>query len=76
MPPFKQEFKRQIRLAVTAAIGFIIAFTWREAIITWFNSFVSMVSNIPADQIPPSLSAITMTILGVIAIVVSSKLLK
>jgi len=76
MPPFKQEFKRQIRLAVTAAIGFIIAFAWRDAIMTWFNSFVSLITKIPADQIPLSITAITATIFGVILIVITSKLLK
>ena len=31
---FKKELKRQIRTALTAAIGFIIAFSWRDYILT------------------------------------------
>ena len=31
---FRREFKRQLRYAIAAAVGFIIAFSWRETIIS------------------------------------------
>ena len=41
---FKSEFKRQIRLAIAAAAGFLIAFAWREAI---FNAFQNQTQDLP-----------------------------
>jgi hypothetical protein len=74
---FKKEFRRQIRLAVTAAIGFTIAFAWREAIFNTFLNFVSRILDLAPDHYSAKLyTAITITIFGVLLIFLTSKMLK
>ena len=74
---FRLEFKRQLRLAIMAAIGFIIAYAWREAIFATFQDFVSRALNISPDHyLSQTYTAIAMTLAGVILIFFTSKLLK
>lgn len=74
---FKSEFKRQIRLAVAAAAGFLIAFAWREAIFDAFQSFMSRFLDItPNHYLTETYTAIAMTLVGVLIIFISSKLLR
>ncbi len=37
---FKKEFKKQIRLAIAASVGFIIAYSWRDFIVGSVKSLV------------------------------------
>lgn len=74
---FRKEFKRQIRLAIVAAIGFSIAFAWRNAIFDSLQGLVSKFSNLPLGNFTNEIyTAILMTFLGVILILITSKLLK
>ena len=73
---FKRELKKQIRMAVTAAIGFIIAFTWRESIISFIQSSTQNLSNVTNPILLQNISALTTTILGVVLILITSKILK
>ena len=74
---FKKEFKRQIRLAVIAAIGFTIAYAWKEAIFDTFQSFVSSFLDVPIGHyLSQTYTAITITLAGVILIFITSKLLR
>lgn len=74
---FKKEFKRQIRLAIVAAIGFIIAFAWREVIFDVFQEFIVKFLDIAPDHyLTETYTAILITLVGVIAIYSSSKLLR
>jgi hypothetical protein len=74
---FKKEFKRQFRLAVTAAIGFIIAFSWRNAIFDAFENFTSRFLDLPqGSYINEIFTSIFITLLGVILIFAFSNLLK
>jgi hypothetical protein len=74
---FKKEFKRQIRLAIIAAIGFTVAFAWRESIFNMFQSFVSRFLDInPEHYLSQIYTSITITLAGVILIFITSKLLK
>ncbi len=72
---FKQEFKRQIRLAMAAAIGFIIAFAWRDYIMAvTMNIFGTLTTTMPnASKL---FSALLLTFIGVIFLFISSKILK
>jgi len=65
---FKKEFRRQIRLAILAAIGFTIAFAWKRAIFDSFQSFVTRFSE--------TYTAIAITLVGVLLIFISSKILR
>jgi hypothetical protein len=71
------EFKRQIRLAIIAAIGFTIAFAWRDAIFNAFQSFVSRFLDLSPDHYMTQIyTAIAITLAGVIIIMLTSKLMK
>lgn len=74
---FKQEFKKQIRFAITAAIGFTIAFSWREAVFDMFLNFTSRVLDLSVEHYSTKIyTAILITILGVLLIFFTSKILK
>lgn len=74
---FKSEFKRQIRLAIAAAAGFLIAYAWREAIFDAFQSFMSRLLDVsPGHYLTETYTAIFMTLVGVLVIFISSKLLR
>ena len=66
---FKKEFRRQIRLAILAAIGFTIAFAWKRAIFDSFQSFVTRF-------LDETYTAIAITLVGVLLIFISSKILR
>lgn len=74
---FKKEFKRQLRLAIMAAVGFTIAFAWKEAIFNTFQSFVTRFLDIPIGHyLSQTYTAIAMTLAGVLVIFITSKILR
>ena len=74
---FRLEFKRQIRLAIVAAIGFTIAFAWRNAVFDLFQSYVAgLLSLAQGHYLTEIYTAIAITIFGVILILITSKLLQ
>lgn len=74
---FKQEIKKQIRFAITAAIGFIIAYAWRESVFELFLSMISLMFNISPDKPTTKIyTAIVITIIGVLLIFLTSRLLR
>ncbi len=75
MAGFKMEFKKQIRLALAAAIGFIIAFAWRDFVLKLTGDALSRFLEL--NPITSSLVlSIVVTFLGVLIILISSKILK
>jgi hypothetical protein len=74
---FRQEFRKQIRLAITAAIGFTIAFSWRESVFDLFLNFTSRIFDLSIEHYTTKIyTAIFVTILGVVLIFFTSKILK
>lgn len=74
---FKKEFKRQMRFALTAAIGFSIAFAWRESLFEMFQNFVSRFFDlVPGHYMTEIYTALVITIVGALLILLTSKLLK
>jgi len=74
---FKQEFKKQIRFAITAAIGFTIAFSWRETVFDMFLNFTSRILDLSIDHYSTKIyTAVLITLLGVLLIFFTSKILK
>lgn len=71
---FKKELKKQIRMAITAAIGFLIAFSWRDYILTLTQGWLSQYQYLAEDI--ALFSAIFLTFTGVFLIIISSKLLE
>lgn len=74
---FRKEFKRQIRLAVVAAIGFTIAFAWRNAVFEGFQNYVSRFLEVdPSHYLTELYTAIAITFAGVCLIFITSSILK
>lgn len=74
---FRAEFKRQIRLAITAAIGFSIAYAWREAIFDTFLSFVTRFLDLNENHyLTETYTAVLITIAGVLIILLTSRILR
>lgn len=73
---FKKEFRRQLRLAIIAAIGFTIAFAWRNAI---YNSAQELVIKFTQSAhliLTEIYTAIFITLIAVVLILFTSKILK
>ena len=73
---FKKEFKKQIRLAIAASVGFIIAYSWRDFIVVSVKSLVGENFFINNQNIINLSSALILTFIGVVIIFISSKILK
>ena len=74
---FRKEFKRQIRFAVVAAIGFSVAFAWRNAIFDLFQNYVARFLDVAVGHYLTEIyTAIAITLAGVLLILITSKLLK
>lgn len=73
---FRKEFKRQLRYAISAAVGFLIIFSWRDAIWNITKDFVEKIQNTTAVASTNVITAITISVIGVLIIIISSKILK
>jgi hypothetical protein len=71
---FRKELKRQVRLAITAAIGFIIAFSWRDYFMSLTQGLLSNFGPIAEHLL--LFSSVFITFVGVILILITSKLLQ
>lgn len=75
MANFKKEFKRQIRLALAAAVGFVIAFAWKDFVLKITGDALSRFLEL--NPIISALSiSIVITLFGVLIILISSRILK
>ncbi len=73
---FKHEFKKQLRLAIAAAIGFTIAFAWRNVIFDFIYNIIRQLNEETTILQSQLTTAMIITIIGVILIIIFSKLLK
>ncbi len=73
---FRKEFKRQLRYAIAAAVGFLIIFAWRDAIINATRNLVEKIAEKAEVATTNIVTALIITFIGVLIIVASSKLLK
>jgi hypothetical protein len=74
---YKKEFKRQLRLAITAAVGFTIAFSWRNAIAAFFQNLTSRILDVPSDHyLSETYTSITVTLAGVFLIFLTARILR
>ena len=70
---FQKEFKKHIIVAITAALGFLIALSWREPI-SELTSMIIVSLGIGAEAILYKfLSALVITIVAVLALILVSK---
>jgi biotin transporter BioY len=73
---FKREFRRQLRMAIAAAAGFIIAFSWKETIMKLIENQVQYFTTMTSVLNVSFVSSIVISILGVLVIIISTQLLK
>jgi hypothetical protein len=73
---FRKEFKRQLRYAMAAACGFLIIFSWKEAIWSSTTKLLERLQESTRFVTSEVLSAIILSIIAVAIIIISAKLLK
>lgn len=73
---FRKEFKRQLKYAIAAAVGFLIAFSWREAVWDSTKGLVDKFSENLQFMTSAIFTALIITAVGVMIILLSAKLLK
>ena len=73
---FRKEFKRQVRLAIVAGIGFTVAFAWRNAIYDSLFGFVVKFTETTNIMLSEVYTAIFISIFAAMLIYLTSKLLK
>jgi ABC-type polysaccharide/polyol phosphate export permease len=73
---FRVELKRQLRYAIAAAVGFMIIYAWRDAILEGTKSLVEKISSTTHVVTTEVSTALFISIMGVLIILVTSKLLK
>lgn len=72
----RKEFKRQLKLAIIAAIGFTIAYAWKETTLQIMENASINIGNTLGLGYSPLFMPLLTTILGVLLIFLFSKLLK
>ena len=73
---FKKELKRQIKYAIAAAVGFTIAFAWKEAIWNSAENLAERFFNEAKDSVNNFSTAIVISIIGVLIILISARLFR
>ena len=71
-----KEFKKHLRIGLTAAVGFVIAVAWQESIMIYMTDLVEKTTPSTSKIQITSISALTITFFGVILIWGFSKILK
>ncbi len=73
---FRKELKRQLRYAIAAGVGFLIIFAWRDAILNGTKSLVEKFESTTFTATTDLSTALIISVVGVLIILISSKLLK
>lgn len=71
---FKKEFRKQATVAIIAAFGFLIALSWRDFIVDTVNKIVANLGVSDHLYLYKLLSAIIVTFLAILGIMMASKL--
>lgn len=75
MTSIKTEFRKQLRLAIAAATGFIIGLAWKDFIFQITGNILSKFLTL-GPKTSALAVAIFLTILGALVIFISSRILK
>lgn len=71
---FQLEFKNQFKIAMLAALGFIVAFSWKDFIATLLNMTISRLDVTKNIYLYQLFSAIIVTIIAVLLMMFLSKI--
>lgn len=73
---FQKEFKKQLRYGISAALGFIVAYSWREPFLHFFNNVVVNFTEKTITYQTDIITALIITLFGVLGIMAVAKFLK
>lgn len=73
---FRKEFKREIKYALKAGVGFLVAYAWRDAVLEVSKTFVREFTETTKTALTSIYAALLITLLGVIIILFSSRMLR
>ena len=70
---FKKEFKKHVIVAITAALGFLIALSWKEPILELAGLFISWLGMAEGAVYFKIVSAFIVTVIAVLVLIIVSK---
>jgi xanthine/uracil/vitamin C permease (AzgA family) len=73
---FKKELKRQLKYAIAAGVGLLIAYAWKEAIFNSAEEIIEKIVNNSKETISSISTSVLITIIGVLIILLSARLLR
>jgi hypothetical protein len=73
---FTKQFKENLRIGLAAAVGFTVAFAWREPLILFSNDLVELVAKTTLPYSISIISAFLITFFGVLFLWILSRYLK
>jgi len=73
---FKKTFKEELRYGLAAAIGFLIAYAWREPLLLFFDNVVLKFTEVTFPYAVKTISALIITVLGVLILWVVARYLR
>jgi hypothetical protein len=73
---FGKNFKKYLRMGITAACGFTIAFSWRDTIMNFSKDFVTELAGVASQNSINISSSILITVVGVLIILIAARFLK
>lgn len=73
---YSREFKRQLRMALSAAVGFLIAFSWKDTLLMLLEKQVKTLTTMTSALNVSFVSSIIATLLGALIIILSSGMLR
>jgi len=73
---FSKQFREHLRIGLSAAVGFTIAFAWREPLLLFVNDFIFKYISSTLTYHASILSALIVTFLGVLLIWILSRYLR
>jgi len=71
---FRKEFKKQATTAILAALGFLIALSWRDFIVDTVNTLVTKLGVSDQLYLYKLFSALLITFLAILGIMIISKI--
>lgn len=70
---FQKEFKKHVIIAITAALGFLIALSWKEPILEFSGIIISRLGMSESGFVFEFLSATIVTVIAVLALIIISR---
>ena len=70
---FQREFKKHVIVAITAALGFLIALSWKEPILELAGLLISKLGMAEGAVYFKVVSAFIVTVIAVLALIIISK---